>query len=737
MANKINQEQSISRVYQFLSEDTQWFEKADKNGNGMLEKSEFRSYLLGSSLMWNGETSKEKDDLIDKFWKTVDTKTAGKMTNGSKTYSNKYSLDANEMKAMQDNVEAQNRIDTFMSSVKAPESLEAEFQFKLIKSVKESLINKAVQALKKGSVDDITQEWLEKAFKVSAAKATADYTALTVKNEKADSLPENYSIEDDDVLNKVIIKNYIASLENNPKDDATVAREIRELVEAYFDTANTNSQESIDKLAQYGYSNYNSLNPLQAETIKSNVEKEILTYIEENYKDIYTDEYKAQIKAMVDDFATSYIAGKGANQFNSLKSFDISEFAKSDKFKNLIQDIKNKQNELELAKDLLYKDVQDALEDGAEDREASTRAVSEIVEANKTNEITDIKKLIYSKTTIAEVDALRKEIFDKINKIKGDIADEIAANEAKYKARFSNLAGNIDDIENNNISEMTKSKSAIHTEFGMDANGNIVFEQNDTTEVYNSVVDTLIRELKAKNKEAFDAIGETNIKKLIQASWIAAYNTFSSADSNPTARFVSEVLNQFKKILNKLSEHPEYLSVYTSHTAYANSSLTSNLLYYGTEDTFGGDARWSYSGYSSIASDGGVVWESAEDADEYYTVMKQLLTNIKKSSAYKDIDENLITNVFRQAQDLALKTCVNNKQDCPYGTTFKVDNSFYEFGLGSTRNEGINPNSPVATAGQDWSGTNREGDRSRISPKALIELTLYYFDKLLYSKLAE
>jgi hypothetical protein len=273
--------------------------------------------------------------------------------------------------------------------------------------------------------------------------------------------------------------------------------------------------------------------------------------------------------------------------------------------------------------------------------------------------------------------------------------------------------------------------STIHTEFGVDSNGNIVFQEKNTQEVYNKVQLEVLNQFKIKNREAYDAIGESKLKKIIQSAWIMTYNDpkYKSGESHSTAAFVQTVLTNLEKILSSISKNPEYAEVYAADsTAYSNSKLTHELPHYNKDTTDGGDEVIIYEGGFKEDADGTVHIADATDDIDYQTTMTVLLSIIKKTDPYTKIDPAVITSVFQEAQKQALSTCINNEFDCPYGTT--------------------NNSSRVEDTDKDWHNSSfddilskcnnyRKDDGSRIDMDQLVQLTLYFFDKLLYAKLAE
>ena len=92
-------------------------------------------------------------------------------------------------------------------------------------------------------------------------------------------------------------------------------------------------------------------------------------------------------------------------------------------------------------------------------------------------------------------------------------------------------------------------------------------------------------------------------------------------------------------------------------------------------------------------------------------VLKNLITK------YSSIDPDTVTKVFRDAQKKALEALQGRKFDCPYGT-------------------GNNNSRVEDTTKNNWGGKdNRKGDKSNIHMDQLVQMTLYYFDKLILKEM--
>lgn len=253
----------------------------------------------------------------------------------------------------------------------------------------------------------------------------------------------------------------------------------------------------------------------------------------------------------------------------------------------------------------------------------------------------------------------------------------------------------------------------IHTEFGMDANGNIVFQESTTTQIYNKLCDEFIKQLRAAGVTE-SQISNADAKKMVQTAWIMSYNYFNSSQSNDTVNFLNSTLGNLRKILNKIKTNPEYLDIITGHTAYADSTLTTGLTHYGTNTTAGNDQIIIYKDGYNQTSDGAIHLGNAADDPDYQATMGDLLTRL--INKYPNIDKSIITSVFREAQKKAIDICRNNTFDCPHGTA--------------------NGSGGVLDTDKNWGGRdNRKKDKDKIYMSELVNLTLYCFDKLLYQKL--
>ena len=303
-----------------------------------------------------------------------------------------------------------------------------------------------------------------------------------------------------------------------------------------------------------------------------------------------------------------------------------------------------------------------------------------------------------------------------IPKVEADapVVDE-TIKEAAQKTEYS-----IDNVITRDFDDIVeKAGDTMHTEFGMDSSGNIVFQEKETAAVFDEIVKRLKLEL--NNYNAYgntDVLGELGgdavLERLVQSAWISAYNTFDSSTSNNTEKFVDTVFKNLKTMMDRIQSNTDLIDVFTEHTAYADKTLTDGLKHYNKNTTYGNDEVINYGGQVSVYEDGTVHIDNTKDDRDYQTTMNELLERL--IAKYPNVDPEYITDIFRQSQKNALQTLQSNKYDCPYGTG--------------------NNNGRVEDRGKNWGGRdNRKGDDSIIHMDELVQITLYNFDKLLYNML--
>lgn len=320
-----------SKVYLFLAKQGDWATAADKNGDGTVIKSEFRQYME-NNYEWNGEDASAKSDLINQFWKEIDTKQSGKL---NKKLNNKGALDKNEINTMNNKIQMYEILNNFTSnSIEVPSVVQDRTNWK--KSVAESLANKVDAYISSNKSADNLEAYLQEISPEIERKATADYCANQYLNtEMKDIVKEyGYSYADDSTL-QGMIDNYISQLSANSGEipsDEEINETVINIINEYLSTAGLKDSDGFD-LSQYGYTaNENSsLNDLQKSIIKSNLQKNLQDISKESdyetYKSLYDD--------AVNQFIESKLADGKFSDFATLQNYGIAEFENSDNYKSV------------------------------------------------------------------------------------------------------------------------------------------------------------------------------------------------------------------------------------------------------------------------------------------------------------------------------------------------------------------------------------------------------------------
>ena len=293
----------VSRVYQFLANLGDWKTKADKNGDGTIIKSEFRTFMEGN-FEWDGETTDAgKNDLINSFWKAIDTNQSGKIS-GTR-YKNKNALDSKEINAMQDRIAIYESLNTYVADIQVPNEISDKAGWK--KSISASLANTTETLIKQGVTADTLAEELDKIIENVKNKTTADYCSNEYLNTSMKDVVKQYGYAyADDATLKGIIDNFVNNLPED-SDSASIKQTVEEIVDAYMATATGDGSEDISILEQYGYtpSNDTAMNDLQKSIVKTKLTEALADLKNEaDYKNnsaLYDTAINEYIEAMLND----------------------------------------------------------------------------------------------------------------------------------------------------------------------------------------------------------------------------------------------------------------------------------------------------------------------------------------------------------------------------------------------------------------------------------------------------
>lgn len=334
------------------------------------------------------------------------------------------------------------------------------------------------------------------------------------------------------------------------------------------------------------------------------------------------------------------------------------------------------------------------------------------IEAAKEREANKLQKLESNQNNIfAEKVVYPDQLADKIQNII----------EEKGEFKGKTLPEGTTDLYNNTFNPLDVSiYEEMHTEFGMDKDGDIEFQEAETQKVYDKLVEQTI-DMLSENGELDALGGKEAVERIVQSGWIATYDSIQELDGkgSSASHYISDFLfdasENICKMIEKAKSDPQVLEALTQRTSYADNSLTDGLKHYNTNTTYGGDEKINYKGDVIQYEDGSVHINDTNDDRDYQATMDQLLERVIEK--YPGLDKSEITELFRNAQMGAIYAMQGNASDCPYGTG--NNNQRVEDGYR-----------------KDWGGNdNRKGDDFVVHMDELVQMTLYYFDKKLYTHL--
>ena len=348
-----NEVSSLSRVYKFLSQKADWAAEADGNGDGAITKAEFSKYLK-ENFEWNGEEDSQKTDLINSFWKSIDTNKSTAKIKGTRVRNNN-ALDKKEQEAMAYRLEMYETLNTFLDGIKAPTVLSSKYATQWKTSVDTSLSNITETAIKGKKTTEELQALLEEQTPLVQAKATADYCATEYLETTMKTISQKYSYAygDDNTL-KGIIDAYVQSLHGD--ETATdMQSDIQDIIDAYLATAGLADDNGVD-LEQYGYvqNDGSELNDLQKCVAKKALQDNLASIKDEaDYAD-YSSYYDEAVNAYIE----SVLSSATFATFDEIQTYGVEQFKATDEYATVTTKVKTKKL---LASDALREKISSTL----------------------------------------------------------------------------------------------------------------------------------------------------------------------------------------------------------------------------------------------------------------------------------------------------------------------------------------------------------------------------------------
>ena len=332
----------ISKFYQFLAKQGQnWTEVADSkygNDDGSVIKAEFKNFINAE---WNGEEMglDLTTDLVNKFWKKIDTNQSTSVIKGTDDIRNYNGLDDKEIENMETRIVAYQQVNEYSDEyIKSPgvfTSSDAAWK----NDVETELMTHLEEWINNGCQGDLTA-YLEQYRPSVENKYTAQYCAIEYQNELLKDVLKDYpeyKIGDDSTLQDMLQEylNGFASMETQPSPE-TIKNEIRSIIDAYFATAGIGNGSDYD-LSSLGYTqNADSpLNDIQkaklTAKLKSNLAEITSDPNYEKYKDLYDE--------AINDFISGIVDSTKFSEFETVLSQGIEEFKATDEYKTLMNRI--------------------------------------------------------------------------------------------------------------------------------------------------------------------------------------------------------------------------------------------------------------------------------------------------------------------------------------------------------------------------------------------------------------
>lgn len=456
----VNNNDNNQKIYQFLQ--TQGgISEADTNGDGAVTKSEFRKFLEEGGFDfsaldgWNGEkATKSENDIINNFWKTINTNTSSAKIKGTKVR-NSAALDEKEIKTIETRIKASEQLEQFVAELEIPsfvsdqDACRKEIQEKLMALVEKSFI-KAVK-----NIEDLAEFLEEKTPQIKNQVSAEIYASECIAQNMGDLAKEyNYKYGDDATL-----KNMIGNLIKNmgpETDEAQIQEAIQNLVEGYLATAGIGGGEiplnraaaakedgEVDPVSAeavwYSPTNNSQLNDLQKSVLETTLKKTFESVLKEYGADY--EAYKDLYDKAVEDFIADTLKNTKFGDFENAKAYGKAEFEASEAGKKCLKTVQ-------------IKNISTGAKLDAAITAELTDSLAEYIRTNRRylKAMTEIENKIVEK-------ALAGDYGDPIDedKVVQDLLNEIKANIASF---YENGLGDM-NVENLNKTYDVMRESAV------------------------------------------------------------------------------------------------------------------------------------------------------------------------------------------------------------------------------------------------------------------------------------
>ena len=321
---------------------------------------------------------------------------------------------------------------------------------------------------------------------------------------------------------------------------------------------------------------------------------------------------------------------------------------------------------------------------GGTDNGASSVGTSGAVETTPSKENKDVVKEVpveVKATTVLEV---------------------LVKNESGIRAnRISSTIYSLEQAYASNNSQNTK----VNTAYSLDSNGNVKFS--------NTFVKTMFDDLYTHIKEVVgtDVIDEKTLKQLYQTAWLMSYAKYNSSQENDISDFLTQVYNNFKLVLTRLKEKPEYLELFTGKVVNGENTVETRAVNIVSQSVGGGSVKCDKT--AKVYNDGSIHVSDDESDANLQKAVKTLIEKLQK--AYPDIPSATLTKMVYDA----VKDAIENIGNIRYT---KIPNNFTVF------NE-LRKNYPRYTEAQ----LSKITKSISADANTIMSLATYYFEQNLYN----